>query len=79
MLYSKNQLEQWISLPSDYETLKTKLIAKVFEIEHGEFVRALPELVVLGKVLSVEKHPNADTLNVCQIDCGSHGNFQICT
>lgn len=79
MLYSKNQLLQWINLPSDYETLKTKLIAKVFEIEHGEFVRALPELVVLGKVLSVEKHPNADTLNVCQIDCGSHGNFQICT
>ncbi|USN57606.1 MAG: hypothetical protein H6766_02625 [Candidatus Peribacteria bacterium] len=27
---------------------------------------------------STEQHPDADKLTVCQVDCGSHGHFQIC-
>lgn len=79
MLFSVNLLKQRISIPSDYNDIKDKLIAKLFEIEHGEVSRILPDLVVVGKVTSVEKHPNADTLFVCQLDCGSHGAYQICT
>ena len=79
MLYSKQLLSSWASLPSDYLTIKEQLIAKVFEIEHGETIRVLPDLLVVGKVDQVIKHPNADTLFVCQIDCGIHGSFQICT
>lgn len=30
-------------------------------------------------MLSTSKHPNADTLTICQLDCGSHGQYQICT
>lgn len=79
MLFSTNLLKQWIELPSDYSLLNKELIAKLFEIEHGEINRTYPDLLVLGKVTEVHKHPNADTLFVCQVNCGIHGNFQICT
>lgn len=79
MLYSTNLLNSRVSLPSDYSELKSRLIAKLFEIEHGETQRRFPDLLVIGKVTDVIKHPNADTLFVCQVDCWPHGKFQICT
>ena len=35
--------------------------------------------VVVGKVLSIEKHPDADKLVVCQIDVGQDEPIQIVT
>ena len=35
--------------------------------------------VVVGKCLSVEKHPNADTLVICKIDVGEGEPLQIVT
>ena len=35
--------------------------------------------VVVGKLLSVEKHPNADSLVVCKVDIGEGEPIQICT
>ena len=35
--------------------------------------------VVVGKLLSVEPHPNADHLVVCQVDVGEDAPIQICT
>jgi phenylalanyl-tRNA synthetase beta chain len=34
--------------------------------------------VMVGKILSVEKHPDADKLNVCQIDVGSGTRQIVC-
>ena len=36
------------------------------------------ENIVVGKVMSIEKHPNADHLLVCQVDVGTK-TIQICT
>ena len=33
--------------------------------------------VVLGQVLDVKKHPNADRLNVCNVDVGEKNNLKI--
>lgn len=38
----------------------------------------IAEKVVVGKILSVEKHPDADKLNVCQIDVGSGIRQIVC-
>jgi phenylalanyl-tRNA synthetase beta chain len=35
--------------------------------------------VKVGKILSIEKHPNSDHMLVCQIDIGSGEPVQICT
>jgi len=39
---------------------------------------AIPQKVVVGKILSCEKHPDADKLNVCQIDIGSGTRQIVC-
>ncbi len=38
----------------------------------------IPQKVVIGKIISCEKHPNADKLNVCQIDIGSGVRQIVC-
>jgi phenylalanyl-tRNA synthetase beta chain len=37
----------------------------------------IPKGVVIGKILSCAKHPNADKLNVCSIDIGANEPVQI--
>ncbi len=39
---------------------------------------SIPEKIVVGKILSCEKHPNADKLNICQIDIGSGTRQIVC-
>lgn len=39
---------------------------------------AIPEKVVVGKILSCEKHPDADKLNVCQVDVGVATRQIVC-
>ena len=38
----------------------------------------IPQKVVVGKIISCEKHPDADKLNVCQIDVGSEQLQIVC-
>ena len=38
----------------------------------------IAEKVVVGKILSCEKHPDADKLNVCKIDVGSGTRQIVC-
>lgn len=40
-------------------------------------VRRIPDGVVVGKVQSVEKHPNADKLSVCAVDPGDGSSLSI--
>ncbi len=40
--------------------------------------RPRPDAFVVGKVLSVEKHPDADKLSVCQVDAGDGGRTIVC-
>ncbi len=38
----------------------------------------VPEKIVVGRIISCEKHPDADKLNVCQIDTGSATRQIVC-
>ncbi len=38
----------------------------------------IAQKVVIGKIISCEKHPNADKLNICQIDIGSGVRQIVC-
>lgn len=78
MLYSKNLLARYLSLRTDIQDIADTLTLKSCEVEEVT-QRIIPHNVVIGKVLSVEKHPDADKLVVCQIDCWSKGTYQICT
>jgi len=58
------------------ENIAKNLILKTCEIEEVH-TRTLPDELVIGKVASFAKHPEADKLNVCQVNCGDKGNFEI--
>lgn len=77
MLYSQSLLTRRLTLRDDPTTIANHLTLHTCEIEETQ-VRQLSELVVIGYVASTEQHPDADKLTVCQVDCGTHGYFQIC-
>ena len=62
--------------PREYAEALTMSGSKVegYEIEGSEISN-----VVVGKVLSIEKHPDADKLVVCQVDVGKEAPVQIVT
>ncbi|GJM44684.1 MAG: phenylalanine--tRNA ligase beta subunit [Gemmatimonadota bacterium] len=64
-------LESFVELPSDGE-LATRLTAAGLECE-VDAAPAVPDGVVTGRILSCEKHPDADRLSVCLVDVGDGG------
>ncbi len=77
MIVTKQWLNEWIDLHAvETEKISVALNAIGLEVDGIEKVR-IPNLVVVGKVLSCEKHPNADKLNVTKVDVGMEEVQQI--
>lgn len=70
MYYSLNLLKKYISIQDDISNITKNLILKTCEIEETK-QRKIPADVVIGKILEFSKHPEADKLNVCRVDCGA--------
>ena len=68
MKYHLQLLKKYISLEVSPEDIARDLILKTCEIEEIH-TRNLPKTIVIGKIISIQKHPDADKLNVCQVDC----------
>lgn len=80
MLISYNWLKQFIKL--DWEPVKvgellTNLGLELEGISEFETVKGGLKGVVVGEVVSVEKHPNADKLTLCQVNIGAAEPVQI--
>ena len=80
MLISYNWLKKYVSLPDSISAAEVaeKLKASTVEVEKIEVQGKNLENVVVGKVLSAEKHPNADKLQVCTVDVGSEQLSIVC-
>jgi len=76
MKYISPLLKKFISVKDTPENIAKNLILKTCEIEEIH-TRILPDDVVIGKVISFKKHPDADKLNVCQVDCGKQWMYEI--
>ena len=61
------------------ELEQEKLFSCGFEVEELTYLGRDVENVVTGKILATEKHPDADRLTVCKVDCGKFGIKQIVT
>jgi len=70
MFLSVNLLKKYCPFSLSPQELAELLTLHSFEVEGGEEVGASLEKVVVGKVQSVEKHPQADRLHICQVDVG---------
>jgi phenylalanyl-tRNA synthetase beta chain len=78
MRVTRSWLEEFIDLSDvSNERLYEVFNAIGLEVDSLEQI-TIPEGVVIGKVLSCEKHPDADKLNVCQIDIGEGIRQIVC-
>jgi phenylalanyl-tRNA synthetase beta chain len=69
-------LEEWIPDLPDASVLAERLTFAGLEIEEITDA-ALPEKVLVGRIISAEQHPNADRLRVCAVDLGSEAPATI--
>ncbi len=78
MKISENWLREWVNPPIDADALVAQLTMAGLEVEGLE--AAAPELenVVVAEIVAVEKHPDADKLNVCQVNDGSDTWSVVC-
>lgn len=76
MLLSKKWLQDFVDLQGipDKE-LAERISDCTVEVEGIESQAAPLDKIVVGKILSVNPHPNADKLRVCSVDVGA-GNFE---
>ncbi len=70
MKFSENWLRTWVDPDLSSEALGHVLTMAGLEVEALEPVAPAFNNVVVAEVLEVVKHPNADRLNVCQVNVG---------
>jgi phenylalanyl-tRNA synthetase beta chain len=70
MRFSERWLREWVSPPLDTGGLVARLTAAGLEVDSVTPAAEVFTGVVVGRVLSVARHPAADRLRVCQVDAG---------
>ncbi|OIO20464.1 MAG: phenylalanine--tRNA ligase subunit beta [Candidatus Magasanikbacteria bacterium CG_4_9_14_0_2_um_filter_41_10] len=80
MLVSKNWLSQFTTIPKKItpQQLGIDLTMHVVEVEDIIDEARFLDNVVVGKIVDVTKHDNADTLNVCKVDIGNETLQVVC-
>ena len=61
-------LKEYVDINVDIDTLCEKMVAIGLEIEEVCYLGENVTNTVVGQILSIEQHPNADKLVVCQVD-----------
>ena len=77
MLISYNWLKQYTNVEDNANALAEKITRGGIEVEGVEYLAEEISNVVVGYVVSKEKHPDAEKLNVCQVNVGEEENLQI--
>ena len=71
MKISYNWIKDFVDINIPVEVLAEKLSTSGFEVEEYEFQNKHLHDVYVGKITKIEKHPEADRLQVCQVDVGN--------
>ena len=78
MIVTKQWLNEWIDI-STIETDKIAIALNAIGLEVDGLTKIkIPHNVVVGQVVSCEKHPNADKLNLCQVNVGTSIQQIVC-
>src|SRR5690625_4387746 len=77
MQFPESWLRQFANPSINTEELAHKLTMAGLEVEELEPAAPAFENVVVAEVVSLEKHPNADKLHICQVNNGSDELIQI--
>lgn len=71
MRISLNWLKNYVNIDVSPEVLAEKLTNVGLEVESIDYLGKKYDKFLVGKILKVDKHPNADKLTVCKVDIGS--------
>lgn len=78
MIVTKNWLNEWIDLTDVSTELLLKTLNSIgLEVDRHDAIR-VADGVVVGFVEKCEKHPDADKLNVCQVNVGKEVRQIVC-
>ena len=77
MKVSQNWLKSLVEINTTPDDLSEKLSIGGFEVESLINCSENVKGVVLGKVVSVNKHKNSDKLSICNVDIGGSNYLQI--
>ncbi len=77
MKFSEQWLREWVDPPVSTEELAHQLTMAGLEVDAIEPVAGEFSKVVVAEVKSVEAHPDADRLRVCQVEAGQGEPLQI--
>ncbi|MEK7202758.1 MAG: phenylalanine--tRNA ligase subunit beta [Patescibacteria group bacterium] len=79
MQLSLNWLKDFVDIPKSItpEKLGLKLTMHTVEVDGIKKQAEKLDNVVIGEILEIKKHPNADKLNIAQVDVGEEKSRQI--
>jgi phenylalanyl-tRNA synthetase beta chain len=70
-------LAEFVTLDASVDELCRRLTLAGLEVENVERVAPGFSDVFVARVLNVARHPNADRLNLCDVDAGAVGRFRV--
>ena len=71
MIAPLSWLKEYVDIDASAEELQEKLFSCGFEVEELTYLGKDVVNVVTGKIISCERHPDADRLTVCKVDCAA--------
>ena len=77
MQFSEYWLRQFVNPAMNADELGHALTMAGLEVEEQELVAQPFNNVVIGEIISAEKHPDADRLQLCKVDVGQAEPLQI--
>lgn len=79
MRVSLNLIKKYVDLPKDLtdKQIAYDMTLRTVEVENVEDVSLKYHDIVVGKILEVKNHPNADRLKICITDIGEDNPVQI--
>ena len=77
MQFSKAWLQEYFDKSIDKVDLGEVLTMSGLEVDDIKDLSKISKSIVVGEIVSIEKHPDADRLNVCQVNIGLENPIQI--
>ncbi len=77
MQFSKKWLQEFFTESLDGLDLEELLTSAGIEVEDVKDLSSISNKIVVGEIAEINKHPDADRLNVCHVDVGAKDFLQI--
>ncbi|MBT8062368.1 MAG: phenylalanine--tRNA ligase subunit beta, partial [Gammaproteobacteria bacterium] len=78
MIFSEQWIREWVSPATDTAGLMEQLTMAGLEVDGNAAVANVFSGIVVGEVLAVDPHPDADKLRICRVNDGAEELHVVC-